>query len=229
MDKKTAISKIRKCLALSKSANEHEAAAALRQAQALAQKYSISEIDILAAEATEARAKASAKKKPASWENALARTISNAFGCDLVFLEDWDASSWAFIGNGINPEIATYAFTVLFRQLKKERATFITKECKRLKRSSRTRRADLFCSGWVASVSGTVQRMARTENDSAAIAAYKKRHIGELTTLDTNNRNADHKQNHRDHAAYAAEREAGKNARLHHGVNSSHNQQLALS
>ena len=33
MDKKTAIDKIRKCLALSKSAEPHEAAAAMRQAQ----------------------------------------------------------------------------------------------------------------------------------------------------------------------------------------------------
>ena len=229
MDKKTAISKIRKCLALSKSANEHEAAAALRQAQALSQKFNIDKLDILAAEATEAQAKAGAKITPATWENYLARTISKAFGCDLIFLQGWKASNWSFIGNGINPEIATYAFTVLFRQLKKERATFIAKECKRLKRINQTRRADLFCTGWVASVAGTVERMARTENDTAAIVAYKKRHFDELTPLNTNDRNADHKQNHRDHAAYSAGREAGKNARLHHGVSGSHNQQLALS
>lgn len=42
-DMQTIIDKISKCLALSKSANEHEAAIALRQAQALMQKYKISE------------------------------------------------------------------------------------------------------------------------------------------------------------------------------------------
>jgi hypothetical protein len=36
MDKKTALAKIKKCLALAKSANEHEAAQALKQAQAYA-------------------------------------------------------------------------------------------------------------------------------------------------------------------------------------------------
>lgn len=46
-DMQTIIDKISKCLALSKSANEHEAAIALRQAQALMQKYKISEKQIL--------------------------------------------------------------------------------------------------------------------------------------------------------------------------------------
>lgn len=49
MDKKAAIEKIRKCLALAKSANEHEAAAALRQAQALMRKYGVEDGDILMA------------------------------------------------------------------------------------------------------------------------------------------------------------------------------------
>lgn len=38
MDNKTALEKIKKCLALSKSANEHEATQALKQAQALMQR-----------------------------------------------------------------------------------------------------------------------------------------------------------------------------------------------
>ena len=42
MNKKTVIEKIKKCLALSKSANQHEAAAALRQAMAFMEKYKIS-------------------------------------------------------------------------------------------------------------------------------------------------------------------------------------------
>ena len=41
MNKKTVIEQIKKCLALSKSANQHEAAAALRQAMAFMQKYKI--------------------------------------------------------------------------------------------------------------------------------------------------------------------------------------------
>src|SRR5690348_8415840 len=45
-DKTRAMEKIRKCLALSKSANEHEAAAALRQAQKLMQMHDLDENDL---------------------------------------------------------------------------------------------------------------------------------------------------------------------------------------
>jgi hypothetical protein len=46
MDKNKAIEKIKKCLALGKSANEHEAAQALKQAQALMREYGISDADV---------------------------------------------------------------------------------------------------------------------------------------------------------------------------------------
>ena len=46
MDKEKVLDKIKKCLALGESANEHEAAQAIRQAQMLMKKYGISEIDI---------------------------------------------------------------------------------------------------------------------------------------------------------------------------------------
>ena len=41
MDKEKALDKIKKCLALSRSANEHEAAQALKHAQALMDKYGV--------------------------------------------------------------------------------------------------------------------------------------------------------------------------------------------
>lgn len=46
MDKEKVLDKIKKCLALGKSANEHEAAQALKQAQALMPKYEISDADV---------------------------------------------------------------------------------------------------------------------------------------------------------------------------------------
>lgn len=46
MNKSQAIEKIKKCLRLSKSANEHEAAQALKQAQILMQKFGITDIDV---------------------------------------------------------------------------------------------------------------------------------------------------------------------------------------
>ena len=46
MDKKTALAKIKKCLARAKSANEHEAAQALKQAQALMREFEVTEQDV---------------------------------------------------------------------------------------------------------------------------------------------------------------------------------------
>ena len=46
MDKERILEKIKKCLALSKSANEHEAAQALKQAQALMREYGITDIEV---------------------------------------------------------------------------------------------------------------------------------------------------------------------------------------
>lgn len=46
MDKAKVLEKIKKCLALSKSANEHEAAQALKQMQALMREYGISDADV---------------------------------------------------------------------------------------------------------------------------------------------------------------------------------------
>lgn len=53
MDKEKVLDKIKKCLALGESANEHEAAQAIRQAQILMKKYGISEIDVELSAVTE--------------------------------------------------------------------------------------------------------------------------------------------------------------------------------
>lgn len=46
MNKEKVLDKIKKCLALSQSANEHEAAQALKQAQALMEKYEVNAVDV---------------------------------------------------------------------------------------------------------------------------------------------------------------------------------------
>ena len=53
MNKEKILDKIKKCLALSKSANEHEAAQALKQAQALMEKYEVNAVDIALSEVSE--------------------------------------------------------------------------------------------------------------------------------------------------------------------------------
>ncbi len=58
MDREAVLKKIKKCMALSGSANEHEAAAALRQARALMEKFNLSAETVLASTVGESRVKA---------------------------------------------------------------------------------------------------------------------------------------------------------------------------
>lgn len=133
MTKKEAIDKIKKCFALSASSNEHEAATALRQAQSLMEKFNIDDQDMLAAGVSAQFAKSAATKKPVIWEAVLANMVSKAFGCEIVFQSPlfFEGGKYHFIGCGPSPEIAVYAFNVLLRQLKKQRAAYIKTRLKR--------------------------------------------------------------------------------------------------
>ena len=76
MNKKTVIEKIKKCLALNKSANQHEAAAALRQAMALMEKYEIDTNDPDLLGITEVSILGSGTAKPTVFEAVLANSIA---------------------------------------------------------------------------------------------------------------------------------------------------------
>ena len=56
--------KIERCLALSRSANEHEAGTALRQAQHLMDEYGVSEIDVAASTIDRVAVKSPTGRKP---------------------------------------------------------------------------------------------------------------------------------------------------------------------
>jgi len=218
MDKQTAIEKIRKCLALAKSANEHEAAAALRQAQALMRKYGVEDGDILMAEVSEAKVKAGAKSTPVKWESMLSTTVADAFGCRKIFAQGWQASHWTFIGCGPAAEIATYAYTVLIRQLRKARRDYQQTHCKRLVPASKTRRADLFCEAWVAAVRRQIEAFAGTPANEQALEVYMAKTYPDLGTLAPRDRQAGKNLRSGDKDARAAGWNAGREAQLNHGV-----------
>jgi len=224
MDKETALDKIAKCLRLAKSANEHEAAAALRQAQKLMEMYRLTDTDVLASTVGASEARAGATRIPANWESGLARVIGDAFGCMIVFMAG--RATWKFIGVGAAAEVAQYAFVVLFRQLRAARAAFIKSECKRLKPASKTRRADLFCDAWVASVARTAQEMARQPGDGEAIAAYLQQHHPSLAKLDARDRNVSRTLRERDWDAVAAGAAAGRRAQLNRGIGAGEGKKL---
>lgn len=220
MTKNEAIEKIKKCLALSASSSENEAETALRQAQALMAKFGIDEADMLAAGVSEAYAKAGALRQPANWESRLAGRVADTFGCNIIFKSSYFESigKWTFIGCGASPEIATYAFEVLFRQLKRQRAEHIKTALKRCKTVTKTRRADLFCEGWVQSVAGKLNSFAGSEEQDAQIDAYMQLTYPSLVDMKTRNRNKSANLSNRDYNDFAAGRNHGKNAELNRGV-----------
>ena len=100
MDKSSALEKIKKCLALSRSANEHEAAQALKHAQALMAKYGLTGWDVELAEVSEQYGKA--PKSAPSWHWRLVHLCGSAFGCDRWHAADRSGGRFVFCGiNGV--------------------------------------------------------------------------------------------------------------------------------
>lgn len=181
MNKKDAIEKIKKCLALSKSANQHEAATALRQAQSLMEKYNIDADDAELLGIVDAEILGSGSQKP--------------------------------------PEIASYAFDVLYRQLKKARTTFINTNLKRVQiRTNKVKRADMFCEGWVIEASEQARRIKPNTEKLQQIEAHIKK-TTELTTFKPKNRNEKTRDSSRSRNDYWSGRQAGKDAQINHGMN----------
>lgn len=214
------ITKIKKLLALSSSSNEHEAAQALRVAQELMAKYNVTSSDVIAADVGEASAAAGAKDRPAAWEATLPDGVAGVFGCDVIFSNlPAGQGCWLFIGLGPNPVIAQYAFETLFHQLKSSRSKHIKKYLQRVKRSTKTRRADLYCQVWVGVALEKTAKLVRTTTQEEAITAFKKIRFGDsLTDCETANRNRKRELSPKDFISVLAGRLDGKNAILNPGV-----------
>ena len=146
MDKQKVLEKIKKCLALGESANEHEAAQAIRQAQILMKKYGISENDVELSGISE-KGVGCAATLP-TWHQVLISQCAKAFGAECYARSEWGLREARFFGTGIKPELAAYAYEVLLRQLKKERREYIKTALKAVRLpKNKTARADQFCTG----------------------------------------------------------------------------------
>jgi hypothetical protein len=226
MSREEALKKIRKCLALSKSANEHEAGNALRQAQKLMQEFQI-DIDLM--DINEAASLSKALKKPVAWEAWLAMAVASSMQCRIVFKTGSSffkdvKSQWSFIGVDPAPEIAAYAYEVLYRQLSRARKEFIETKLKRVTiRQNKTRRADLFCEGWVDTVRGLIGGLSQEipENTAQRIEKYLQKTRGELKSLKPNDRNEGKSLSGRNGDDYSAGTKAGKSAQLNNAMNGS--------
>ncbi|NAW59298.1 MULTISPECIES: DUF2786 domain-containing protein [unclassified Vibrio] len=215
------IERIKKLLRLAQSANEHEAAAAMSRAQTLMQQHGLSyespELSDVQEILTKSRFKA---KGHTQYFSALASMIARAFGCKVHV--NWNALSATrgvvFTGHHERPEVAAYTYDVLERQLINARKTYITTLNKRIKRSTKTARADLFCEGWVASVERLINDFALTEEESTQLNSYLQELHPDLKSTQAREASTKYARGGVDEALWAG-RLAGKSATLNQGVN----------
>jgi len=225
IDRDKIIEKVKKCLALAKSSNEHEAAAALRQAQKLMQAHGIDDLDIEHADIQEERTRAGAIKTPAIWECALAECVARAFDCVVYLHRVGSVAHWVFVGATPSGEIARYAFEVLFRQIKQARADYLKTALKRCTKT-RTRRADLFCEGWVVAATALVRGLAGNKAARERAMAYLN-HKHAMHTGLGRDRNEGRQLSGREYGDMDAGHRAGRDAQLNRGLNGAGGQ-LAL-
>lgn len=217
IDHSEIIAKIKKCLALSASSNEHEAAAALRQAQKLMELHGISEQDVALSDVGEESTRAGATKSPATWESGLACLVGEAFGCPAIFRSEFfKGGRWVFVGFHPAPEIARYAFEVLYRQAKRARSTYIRTALKRCSKN-KTRRADLFSEGWVIAATAKLVNLVPSARQREVLSSYVEKNFN-LQPLKARDRNAGRNLTERECDDAAAGRRSGRSAELNHGV-----------
>ena len=223
MNRDDALKKIKKCLALSRSANEHEAAAALRQAQALMREHGLREKDVSLTDVAEVKVKACSTAANA-WELRLVSVIADAFGCETFGLlagrynhagNYVRSRHWVFVGMHAAPSVAGYACEVLLRQCAKARLAHIAKQPRNCKPITKTARGDAFAMGWVSAASQLVERFAQPEADKALLLNYIEQQHGELKSDKARNVAKVRKT---DWGHYSAGHRSGENAQLQPGV-----------
>lgn len=231
MNREDAIKKIKKCLALAASPNPHEAAAAMRHAQALMRDHGLSETDLSLADVGEHKA-AARHNVAVPWEVELADLVANAFGCSyfcgtVALLSGRRGIKrklhYVFVGVGAAPEVASYTFDVLARQCSKSRAAHVAKQPKACKPVTKTARGDEFARGWVYGVQDLVGRFANSERNAALIEQYMAQKHPAMSEGKVKDRTKGRNVSHNDTMQGVR---AGRSAQLERGVSASSGQGL---
>lgn len=223
-DRAKALDKIRKLLRLSASANANEAAIALRQAQKMMEQYAIDAADVGDAEADpicESEVSRQGKNPPVYAVQLQAR-IATAFGIRSYCSANWRDSltnwrgSWrcsaVFVGPKAQAEMAAYAYTVLLRQLERDRRVHLSRV---RKAANRAARGDQFGVAWVHAASALLSNYAGT--DDGRIDAYIEAKHPDLKQFTAKPRSANGQGRLANNDHWAG-RSAGKRAQLARGV-----------
>jgi len=223
MNRDQAIAKIKKCLALGKSANPHEAATAMRHAQKLMAEHNVSDRELSMIDVQEVRVKACSTALNV-WEASLSNMVADAFGCENfgILSGTYNGAGnyvrqrhYVFVGVDAAPSIAGYAFEVLSRQCAKARLAHIQKQPKNCKPITKTARGDEFAKGWVVAVADLIDRFANPERNEALLLAYIEDKHPDLTKAKTRDTTKGRKL---DHGHRLAGFIAGESAQINRGV-----------
>ena len=230
--KQRIMDKIIRCLALSKSSNEHEAATALRQAHALMQKHDISVKDVELADIKFKASNTRSAKRPPIYQITLANMIAKLFGCQNYMGNGTGDRShirvMCFVGLEIHSDIASYSYDTLFRQLKQARQAYIKTELKRVRLAkNKAARADAFCLGWVVTVRRLVEKLVPLSTDMALIERAMRQELDLKTTngVDRVSKSKVRTRTNDFHNGLVA----GKDAQLNHGMNNNAHQTKRLT
>lgn len=219
-DNQDIIRKIKACLARAAGTDsENERATAMRQAQKMMEEHGIDEYSLRLADVKSAKAQASSVQRLKDWEMYLVQIVIRTFATDAVFhcaTGRKTETQVEFIGFGCGPELSAYTYEVLLRKLKKDRTEYLGNMDKRLKKTTKTRRADLFALAWVDGAQKNIVKLRPSTEQKRLLEGYKNQAYGELQAQKA--RDTELKHTRGDHAAVRAGLLAGSEAQLNHGV-----------
>lgn len=221
--------KIKRCLALSTSANDNEAGIALRQAQALMAQYGVNREELAFADFDVAIAYTQAGKTPPRYVWLLATLVNRSFGTSTVYVPCWEGSrfrgSYEFLGPRDAVMVAAYAYEVLLRQLTRDRRAFLETLNKRLKRATKVRRGDAFAEAWVHGAAKAVTPLAMTDDVRVLHRKFQEHRHGDQ--LETMKERKPRPLKQYDLHASTAGYQAGSKARLSAGVTATRREELS--
>lgn len=231
--RKKYMAKIQKLMRLANNTSSpEEAASAIAKAQAFMREHGISDTEVTFLEVSSSSSKGApsdAKKMPLYMSH-LASTIEKAFVVKCVF--SWRMTSrWtpkrvvSFYGQDGRDVVAAYAFDVLSRQLRAARKSFHDSHLRRYARKNATALADKFCEGWASGAFHAVNALVISEEQSQQMQAYSEKMKSD-GVVEAKTREAKQCSGHQK-AAWLGYSE-GKNARIHHGVSTTHKDPEAL-
>lgn len=211
--RKKLVGRLKKCLALSKSPEPHEAAAALRHAQALMTELGMTEDDLDGLEMADAVVKTREGFGRCRTMSSLATMMENAFGVKAVFEANPGSANRLnvrYIGPRARVMLAEYAHHVVWRAMQSAwDELLVTRPW--MKADGGKRQA--FHLGWLRAVREKVEALAPTEAEERAIQRYCDRlYRGGLVTQEA------HKGKRLDSSAYMAGAAAASDFQLHRPV-----------